>query len=303
MITLVTGALIGIRSITQRNQKLLALHDDAAAINRMLQADAGGTLHGAKWEATADPGTDGVWGSGDEVLTLTWMTALSDPKQLTYEFGRDARHDLIWCRMRWIGGGSDQPARLMYTRNTGFRTRSYRPASGGSIHIHMDPLPRRDRRRDLNDNDLRYVPGLQPVEYAAIAMPGDGADLDQALLPMHSPNVVVEDMRIAWVDRGGWRTVLTADGGIAQYDANDGTQALTGGPWDNSQRLALDGVFLDARSHTAPGMTRPVSTTRPVLLQVSFTLRELGATPSGTSEPVRLRVDLSLPTAPELAAP
>jgi prepilin-type N-terminal cleavage/methylation domain-containing protein len=302
MITLVTGALVGIRRITERNQVLTSLHEDAATINRNLLTDVGSSFAGAKWEAAAQPGADGAWGTGDEVVTVTWMTALSDPKQETYEFGRDARHDLTWCRLRWIGGGAGKPSRLMYARNSGFWYGTYRPPGGGGVTIHMDPLPRRDRRRDMNDNDLRHIPGLQPAEYAAIAMPGDGSDIDQQLLPLHAPTVTVEDLRIAWIDRGGWRTVLTPGAGIAQYDQSGAAMPLSGGPWDNQQRLGVDGVFLDSRSHTAPAATRSVAAARPQLLQVSFTLVEYRER-AGSSDPASLRIDLSLPTGAELPLP
>jgi hypothetical protein len=303
MITLVTGALIGVRRITERNQILVSLHEDAATINRTLSTDAGSACPGTKWQANADPGADGSWGTGDEVLTVTWMASVSDPSQTTYGFGIDPRHDLTWSRLRWVGGGPGQPSRLLYTRNSGFWYRTQRSPAGNTVTIHMDPLPRRDRRRDLDDNDLRYIPGLQPADHAAIAMPGDGTDLDRQLIQMHAPTITVEDVRIAWTDRGGWSTVLTPAAGIAQADRSGANAPLSGGQWENQRQFGVDGVFLDARGHTAMGSARSVADTRPVLLHVSFTLVEYREKAGGISDPASLRVDFSLPTGVELALP
>jgi len=304
MITLVTGALVSVQRITERNRVLLNLHENMATMNRRLTTDLEVSYPGSKWEVTANPGPDGAWNSKDEILTLTWMTTLTDPRAATYNFNRDARYDLTWCRLQWIGAGTGKPAKLLYARNSGFWYRTYSKPSVSTIKIHMDPLPRRDRRRSLDDNDLRFMEGLQPSEYAAIAMPGDSGDLDSGLSPIHGPDVSVEDIRISWIDRGGMQIVINANG-IAQYDASGASVPLSGGPWDSQSRLGVDGVFLDARPNVVPGTTRTISDARPVLFRLSCTLlerREAGDG-IGAGDKADLKVDLSIPVGPDLSLP
>lgn len=297
LLAMITGALMAVRRTIDHNKVLLKLHNDAATVNRILQTNASNALPGAKWELDADPGPDGVWDSGDEILTLTWMTTLTDPNQVTYGFDNNPKNDLIWCRLRWERGDGDTPSILSYAQNSGFR---YRRAAGKPIHA--EALPRRDRRRDLDDNDLRYIPGLDPATWADIGMPGDSQDLDSRLQPIHSPVVTVEDLSIAWVDRAGYEVRATVDG-ISQTNPSGNPEALAGGTWDNSRHVAVDGVFLDAREHTAPGASRSVAASRPVLLRLSFTLVEYQARALGSQDPTTLEYEISIPIGQEMGRP
>ena len=304
MITLVTGALVSIQRITERNRVLLNLHENLATINRRLSTDLEVTYSSSKWEVTAIPGPDGIWNSNDETLTLTWMTTLTDPRAVAFNFSRDARYDLTWCRLQWVGAGVGKPAKLLYTRNSGFWYRTYAKPGVSTVQIHMDPMPRRDRRRSLDDNDLRFMEGLQPAEYTAIGMPGDSGDLNTGLSPIHGPDVSVENVHFTWIDRGGMRIDVSANG-IAQYDVAGVQVPLSGGAWDSQSRLGVDGVFLDARPNVVPGTTRLISDTRPSLFRLSCTLlerREAGDG-IGAGDKADVKVDLSIPVGPDLSLP
>lgn len=291
MIALVSGALLSLRRLSDFNQALLGLHEDAAAIHRIVGDDAGATCHNASVTCEADPGTDGTWGSGDEVLTLTWMAALSDPENVGFGFAASPRHDLAWCRLRWEAASG----RLSYARSSPFRV-----AKRGNVSIHSDPLLRRDRRRDLDDNDLRYLPGLSPADYAAIAMPGDRTDLDRNLTALCSPQTVLIDASFAWVDRQGWTVRADGSAGIVRRDHSGSVTPWSGGPFDQATLHAVDGAFLDARPHTATGAGRPVHAMRPVLLRISGRLVHQGL-PS--RHPITLDLDLTLPLGTELSLP
>lgn len=298
MLALTVAALVGIRKVVDRNMALTVLHENASIINKELLRDVGSSFPGAKWELRADPGAGG-WGTGDEKLTLTWMTTISDPRLTNYELMPGPRHDLTWCRLQWVGGGSGQVPRLYYLQNTPFRR-----VASGSTRIQQDPLLRRDRRRDLDDNDLRYIPGADLGVFTAIAMPGDSADLDTLLLqrPIHAPMIQATDVRISWKDRDGWTMVATAASGVKQYDPSGSEVTMSGGTWDNQQCVAVDGVYLDARPETPPGWPRTIAASRPLLVRLSCTLAESGAK-MGAAERPALRLDLSFPTGAELPIP
>lgn len=298
MLALTLAALVGIRQVVDRNMALTVLHENASIISKELMRDVSGSFPGAKWELRADPGTGG-WGTGDETLTLTWMTTISDPRLTNYELMPGPRHDLTWCRLRWVGGGSGQAPRLYYLHNTPFRR-----VAAGSTRIQQDPLLRRDRRRDLDDNDLRYVPGADLGVLTAIGMPGDSADLDARLLqrPMHAPMIQASDVRISWKDRAGWTMVATAAGGVKQYDPAGTEVPLAGGTWDNQQCVAIDGVYLDARAETPPGWPRSIAASRPLLVRLSCLLSDPNVKMSAAERP-SLRLDLSFPTGAELPIP
>jgi hypothetical protein len=299
MIALVTSALFSVRRISDFNQVLVDLHEEAETIHRRLNDDLGSVCPGAKWECQADPGADLVWNTGDEVVTLTWMSAVSDPSMVNFGFGKDPRTDLMWCRLRWIGGGTNSTPYLEYARNSGFR---YRQHSSGP-YIHMDPLLRRDRRRDLDDNDFRYLPGMDLSAYQALGMSGDSTDLDEQMNRLNAPQIEVRDFRCEWIDRGGWSTKAVGIDGISQRDANGLSVAWSGSPWSNATKYSVDGVYLDARPSLAADSTRLISDTRPVLLRMSFTLVHASATRKGDTEAAELPVDLSFAMSQELPKP
>lgn len=301
LMALVASTLIGMRRIIERNMALTGLHENAAMINKDLARDLAASVAGAKWEMRAEPGADG-WGSGDEIVTLTWMTTCDNGPQSTFQFAAGPRHDMAWCRLRWVGGGKDRPSRLFYSRSSGFRLNTWKDAT--TVKIHQDPLLRRDRRRELDDNDLRHLPGMTKAVWTGIAMPGDGADLDTqlALRPIHAAPIEVRDFRLSWKDEGDWTISATADAGVVQRDAAGSVVPWPGGTWDNQQCVAVDGVYLDARPAMVVGSSRSIAETRPMVVRLSCLLAE--AKPNLDPEQrASLRLDLSFLSGSELPRP
>lgn len=301
LMALVASTLIGMRKVIERNSALAGLHENASMINKDLARDLSASVAGAKWELRAEPGSDG-WGSGDEVVTLTWMTTCDNGPQSTFQFSPGPRHDMAWCRLRWVGGGKDRPSRLFYARSSGFRIISWKDVT--TVKIHQDPQLRRDRRRDLDDNDLRHLPGMSQAVWKSIAMPGDSADLDAqlAMRPIHAATIEVRDFRLSWKDEGGWTTTATADAGLVQRDASGSVVPWSGGAWDNQQCVAIDGVYLDARPALVTGSSRSIAETRPMLVRLSCLLAEskLNLDPEQRAS---LRLDLSFLAGSELTRP
>jgi len=305
LLTLMTASFLGVRRLAERNRTLVSLHEAAAGMHRTVEVNLLATAHSAKWECAADPGAGG-WGTGDEVLTLTWMCTLSDPKQLTYGFGRDLKGDMLWCRLRWIGGGLDATGRLLrgrlqFARSSGNRAVKYATWN----QVSTNPLYRRDRRRDLDDNDLRFIPGLTNARYLGLAMPGDSQDLDLNLLDLHSPMITVTDPTFSWIDAGGRRVEVSAKNGIREFDRLDNPISLSGTDWDSQTRYGVDGMFLDGRAHEVeprPGDRRDIADTRPMLVRLSCVISDYrGSADERTT--LSMPVDLAFPTGNELPAP
>lgn len=300
VLTLVLAAFMGIRRLAARNQLLVTMHEAAANVHDVVATKALAMVHTAKIECVATPGSSG-WGGNAGEVGITWMATVSDPRQLSYGFDRELKGDMLWCRLKWTGGGLDAQGRplrssLRFATNAG-----YREALGTtSPLIYTNPQFRRDRRRDLDDNDLRFTPGLRTAKYLSIRMPGDAQDLDGRLDDLHAMRLSVRDFEISWVDRGGWTTVASSASGIRQIDSSGAPHSLVGGPdWENDQRLGIDGVFLDGRPSSAAGSVRTIADARPVLLRLRFTITE---TP-WSEEALSIPIELSFPTGPELSIP
>lgn len=300
VLTLVMAAFMGIRRLANRNALLVGMHEAAANIHDQVATKAQATVHTAKIECTAVPGPSG-WGGNAGEVTLTWMATISDPRQLSYGFERELKGDMLWCRLKWTGGGLDaqgNPLRstLRFATNAG-----YREALGTtSPRIYTNPQFRRDRRRDLDDNDLRFIPGLRTAKYLSVNMPGDAEELDGRLEDLHAARLSVRDFELSWVDRGGWTTIASNVSGIRQLDRAGSPHPLVGGPaWENEQQLGIDGVFLDARAASAAGSARTIADTRPMLLRLRFTVVEAPWAEGALAVPI----ELSFPTGSELAIP
>ncbi len=306
LLTLAISAFIGVRRIAERNRVLVAAHDVIANTHRALARDLAATVHTAKWELSAQPGADGAWNTGDETLALTWMATVTDPSQVHYDFARKQKGDILWCRFRWSGGGTDAAAVPPVRRRSAFefgRNSGYRQAtwlSGGSSRFaYTTAMHRRDRRRDLDDNDLRFIPGLSGVNHAIVGMKGDAADLEEQMLGLVPPRFTITDVRISLVDRGGAVTTATATAGIQRVSG----PALGGGSCESANLYAIDGMYLDARAATvpgsegsSPGAERTVADMRPLLVRIDFIIREYPE----SGEAIVVPVNLSFPTGPQL---
>src|SRR4051812_32600250 len=98
-------------------------------------------------------------------------------------------------------------SRTMGWRNAGFFSTASQPKMWYGVGTWAQP--RRDRRRDLDDNDMRNIEGIPASLYAGNmqrTMRGDSQALDSLEVPAFSPALQVEDFALAWVDRQGWTT-------------------------------------------------------------------------------------------------
>lgn len=279
LLAAVASAFLYLRSLIARNQAILGQHREAAAVQRVL-ADTLQMAHpGTQWRLEADPGAGG-WDDRDETVSLTWMTAVGDTAQRTFTFGKDYSHDLVWARLSWRNAdpaGSTVPS-LRFACSDGFRESRLSYTVGGTAttrSLLVFPQPRRDRRRDLDDNDLRFVPGLDPAGYAAIGMIGDGTDLETQLQPLCAPATRVTGLAIGWYDRRGHWTGFdaTAAAGIRELDAGGAVVPLLGQSWSQERSVVLDGLYLDGAADPGPAIDPvPAWQRRPVLVQIRFTL-------------------------------
>src|SRR5690606_34598729 len=194
LVALGTSALLHVSKTFTRNRARLQGHDDAAAIASRLHATLESFYHPALVRCRADPGADGAWGTGDERIDLTWMASVRSLDESTMTYAPKPMHDLIWHRLAWQGdgaGGGD----LSMAYSSGRRVvDGWTFSHGGYTRkptIAFGPFVRRDRRRDLDDNDLRYLPGMDLATYNAVGADGDDGDLEERLTPWHPPTTRV----------------------------------------------------------------------------------------------------------------
>ena len=309
MTALTARAMLHVQLVRDRGSEQLAMHRQLAAIADAVGPPLRSTQHPSLWDCVATPGATGDFADNRATLTLTWMAASPEREADAGAYGRLQNTDLVWWRLRWQGQGRDTQGRglgtLSLACSSGWRTPSIPGANPFYVFI---PQPRRDRRRDLDDNDLRFEPGITAAVRSGIGAIGDGSDLDRRLLPLHPGSVTVESCTIAWLDHGGASIVYDSATGITARDAIGGAIAVPGNPsWFTTapataavaQRITLDGLWLDGRQHVLAPDTRSASSQRPSLVRLRLGLRSL-ARASGDSEPLRQEFRLSIPTAPDL---
>lgn len=317
LVALGTSALLHASKIFARNTAHLQGHDDAAAIQQRLASTLESLYHPVQMGCRADAGADGTWASGDEVIELTWMNSVRslDESSMTYE--PKPMHDLVWQRMRWTGDGTGGGT-IGFARSSGRRV-----TYAGWSYMHGTPTPwkrtpgiafgpfmRRDRRRDMNDNDLRFLPGMDMATYLAVGANGDGADLDERLHPWHPPTTRVSTCVIEWIDQSGYRVRCDPAAGVAIVDPAGNTVPLLGTTYSNQTTHVIDGTWLDGRPHVpddvppgaAPYYRTTTSSQRPSLIRVSF---ELILTTSGDRIPLDKdpRLPFTVSISPSMALP
>lgn len=334
---LAVQAMFSIKRMVARAQTLVVLHDEAAVIQREVGRLMQSVHPGGMWRLTVD-NPDNAWGTGDEAVKLTWLATVTERTERSYTYGRDWDNDLTWARLTWqagkAAGNLTREPRLLLGRSRGFDDTAagdgftYTDAKGkavnGTCNFRIYPQPRRDRRRDLNDNDLRFLPNMPPAQYtASITVTGghgDDYDLDEDAQPLHGPNTRVTACAISWVDRRGhvvgWDsrtansiTALTRDGG-----ATEAVPGATGG-WSTTMpgsnvpgaTAAVNGIWLDGHIETAPTDPTSEDALRPVLLRLTFSLAD-NPTPGSTDAELRntapsATFTCTLPLDPVLGAP
>jgi type II secretory pathway pseudopilin PulG len=304
LIALGTSAMLHVSKAFNRNIVMLQARDDVGAIHQRLNASFSAMYHASLIYARTDPGEVApaapVWGDGNESIEFTWMSSLSDLEERSMDMEPPHYSDLVWNRLRWQGRGvGKEGGTLSYAVSSQSRTSSsigitYKNDSGawvnGSATVRIGPQPRRDRRRNQNDNDLRYLPGITPAVYAELGLIGDDTDLNLRLRPMHPSRTRVARFSLEWTDLDGWTTRCDPVTGITIRRPDGTIQPPLGLPYANGQGLALDGTWIDGRRAIAAGDTRTVLGQRPVLIAITFDL-----IPCLDNDPVDLSREARIP--------
>jgi hypothetical protein len=307
MLALAAGSLLHVRNTAAVTTEILAMHDASAAVYRILVERLESQMPTGAWHLTADPGAGG-WGTGDESCELTFLASMARREERD---GGYAAYDMTandWFRLRWDGA----QRRLTWSRTAGRRTAEFDTAGGFNYNrkVAIHPQPRRDRRRELDDNDLRYVEGMTNAQWQKFqdaGLRGDESSLDaghRSLLPSTLP---VSNFAIAWIDREGYETRFDPALGIVRQDAAGNATALPSTAWANDPagvlRASLDGVFVDARQHTSPVDTRDTGTARPAVLRLSYELKREAIPGLRSREPIALTFTYAFRLQPSLPLP
>jgi type II secretory pathway pseudopilin PulG len=314
LLSMVTGTLLHISRISARTSGVLAMHDAVSGLQRVLAERSQAVHHGTAWHCTADPGANG-WGDGDESVELTWMGTMPAREEAGGGLYQSDQTDLTWYRLTWRAAKHAQTPGIFLSRSSGIRTNISQawnwvpdPTVANMFYsLAVWSQPRRDRRRDLDDNDLRYIEGLSPALYTSCragGIIGDGELLRRNSRPALAPGILVDDFRLEWIDRAGWTTTFDATRGLTRRDASGAVQPWLGQPWSSATRVSLDGVFMDGRPHTLAPDPRDVNDARPALLRLAFTLRQEPPPGAGKArENIVQTFALSFPLGSGLPAP
>jgi hypothetical protein len=319
LLALFAGAVTHVSRTLSHTTILVGMHEAVAASERLISDRIEAVGPCVSWRCVADPGADGVWGTGDERVELTWWCALPTTQERGIYADADF-HDMDWCRLTWTGPKTpDVGSQLLLARTSGGRETPWwgwwtDPAQPGIIYdLTTVQCPRRDRRRDMDDNDLRTVEGVTPAMYGKFRLDpfrGDGSDLAANGQRLLSPSYIVEDFALSWVDAGGWETRFDPAIGLCRRDASGAPAPWLNTPWSSTTSVALDGRFVDARAWQLPavagepGDPRDISAERPELLRIAFTVRRKPS-PVVLSRAldVTQRFSFSFPLAPTVPAP
>lgn len=283
LVALGTSALLHVSKVFTRNTAHVQGHVDAANIAQRLHSTLESLYHPALIRIHADAGPDLVWGSGEERLELSWMSSVRALDEQSLAYAPQLMNDIIWQRLVWQGDGHGGGS-ISFSNS-----RSYRSVTGWTYqlggtnftpNIRIGPFVRRDRRRDLDDNDLRYLPGITTANYTAVAAQGDGAELDAALLPWHPPTTKVADCVIELMDADGYVIRCDPRMGVTIRSPTGTPVPALGTAYSNATTQVLDGTWMDGRPQVpaeVPGHAhayhqRSSSAQRPALIRVHFLL-------------------------------
>ena len=317
LLAISSTALVRITHIAKRDGAHRQAHDDVATIYRHVQDRMVSMHHASQTRVEAHPGEDQTWGTGDEVLSLIWMSVLRDRDE--HGLNIDRRYDAspVWNQLQWVGDGAGG-GELRFAVSS--PTRSCVVTSVGSdgktrdLTLTNHAQPRRDRRRDLNDNDLRWVPGMTGVLLDTIDLPGDRDDLENALFRIHPPTTEVSEVVFEWIDAGGVVVRCDAMDGITVNGApppnrKHGTVTWSGtdpslsttDPDFGKLVYVVDGTFLDGRAYTHdPEKTRRALAERPCLVSLRCTMIPTTAAGLELDQEPHLPFTLTFNTTPQL---
>lgn len=298
LLALGTSALLHVSKVFNRNTVQMQARDDARTIHQRLESGFTSMYHAAQLRCRVDPGEPAsdppVWNNGNEVIELTWMSCLGDIDEPTMDTLPGHVSDMVWNRLRWTGRGVNKEGGYlefaMSSPSVVSSSITSPAASTSTGNVLTGPQPRRDRRRDMDDNDLRFLPGISAAKYGELQLVGNGADLDQRLRRMHPIYTQVQNVAVEWVDQDGFTVRGDAQAGITVRNAAGVVQPPLGLPYANGQVMVIDGAWLDGRPAPSAGTARLASAQRPLLIRISFEL-----IPAGQEDPEDLSRDPHLP--------
>ncbi len=251
MLALVTSALISMRKLSARGQALTAVHVEAANIQRILGDNVQNAHPMGSWGIKLDRGATAAWLNDDgESIALTWLVAMTNRFENSYTFTVDYPNELTWARLVWRYEGvgpvrdpADATRKLLGGRLYFARSSPRRPTIWGTKQVDVYLQPRSDRLRNLNDNDFRFMEGMDQALYwtlnslpagsTAEGILGDDADLNDRLQPITGPTTRVLDFSIGWFDRRDhWTGIATTSPtqGLVELDPTGATVAWSSAP-------------------------------------------------------------------------
>lgn len=308
LITMGSSALVQVTQIAKRDTAQRQAHEDVSVVHQRLHKNLSTMYHPCQMRFECWVGPDGAYGTGDEELRLLWQSAQRSLEERSMGYGPGTTHELAWNELIWIGDGQGG-GELAYAvsvrerESTGYTYTT----SGGDVvtpRITTTPLPRRDRRRHDNDNDLRFLPGMTKAIHDQIDLTGDRKELFYLRHPLHPPTTEVTNVVFEWIDAGGYTTRCDPDG-VSITNPSGGSVGLHyPGIWNaySSRRdhLVIDGTWLDGRRYRPVFESRQAMAFRPSLVRIRFTLIPRTASGLDLGDEPHLDFTLSFPTTPEL---
>lgn len=313
LLGLVVGTLTNLSRLSTRTTTVLTLHDAVAGVQRTLGERLAAVHPGCAWHAEADPGADGLWGTDDEAVSISWMASIPFRDEVDYGFTGGDQYDLTWFRLEWRAANHVRGPGLFLSRTRGKRSNPNSNHFRDPVHptkvyytFSLWPQPRRDRRRDLDDNDLRTIEGASPAVYGYLAprLPGDGTDLATRFTAVLHSSFRIDAFSLGWIARNGDSVEFRPDAGFVRRSAAGAVLPDLGTAWNSPTRIVEDGVFLDARPHVLAPDSRDIAAARPALFRLSFRLRAPRATGTERSrDDVAQDFRLAIPLGPTLPRP
>lgn len=302
------------RQVARRNEVETSLVVDAGFIYRRLADELSGLQAGTQMRFERVALSPAVYGAGAYRTDVFWMRSLpsTNPNNGMADLRRWSEYTFedVWAcwewrpsklvdRARgagalWAGANSASSRKRTYD-NTVFSDLT----AGQTRSIYGAPQARRDRRRELDDNDCRLMPNASTQPNVRIAgdrsdLIGEDVNLDGVLDPgedLNKSTVLdlgnikplcsrVSKMSLQWVDYGGWTTSLDAANGVVVRTETGSVKPAPGTSWWNADVRCVDGLYRDGRAGAdAVGSDtgRSVVLDRPALLRVHMTLTDVGS--------------------------
>ena len=317
--------------VSRRFQASASLHQQASVIFSSVETQLGTQFHGAQFRVQVlNAGTR----NASVTLDCMYPVMEMQPERGRIQPTTTYLNDLVWSRLQWDAGGDSGPPTLkrattlpywkvVSANNTGTATIDVAKASDCTfvpdpydaghqvvswvdeelvpttplnrpLKLFLLPEARRDRRRDINDNDLRMMPAIPQAVYDSMVLDedwsskaiGDGDQLDRRLTLVSDR---ISRFRIEILDFRGYRTVVNPTSGcfaapepqlgISYYDASgnavDPPAPVAPHPtvWSDTLRT-VDGLWSDGRTDPNPGyaaLPQPQAE-RPAVIRIAFVL-------------------------------